>query len=270
MHSGRCAKHLCHGIDPADFHGFCSNTATPPLPTVHLVNNYPSQGWEPGGQDRPSDISFFIWRDGNTNTDLTVYYTVGGTASNGVDYQTIPESVTFPAGSLYGIGVSIHPLEDAEVEGTETVTLTLRPDPHYQVGSPNTGTVFIRDNDYDIPATVSVSASGAASESGPGEGWTNFRFDRSPYSGTSAPLTVYFTLGGTAINGVDYEQLSNSVTFPFGVYTTYLRVQPIDDTEVEGDETVVLTISTNSAYTIGSPSGATVTIADNDSLLWTR
>ena len=64
---------------------------------------------------------------------------------------------------------------------------------------------------------MSVSASGAASEGGPGEGWTNFRFDRSPYSGTSAPLTVYFALGGTAINGVDYEQLSNSVTFPFGV-----------------------------------------------------
>jgi len=111
---------------------------------------------------------------------------------------------------------------------------------------------------------VSVSASGAASEGGPGEGWTNFRFDRSPYSGTSAPLTVYFALGGTAINGVDYEQLSNSVTFPFGVYTTYLRVQPIDDTEVEGDETVVLTISTNSAYTIGTSGSATVTIADND------
>jgi hypothetical protein len=33
---------------------------------------------------------------------------------------------------------------------------------------------------------------------------------------------------------------------------------------VEGDETVTATVSANAAYTVGNPSGATVTIADND------
>jgi len=39
---------------------------------------------------------------------------------------------------------------------------------------------------------------------------------------------------------------------------------PVDDTTVEGNETAVLTLAANSTYTIGSPSSATVTIADND------
>jgi hypothetical protein len=41
-------------------------------------------------------------------------------------------------------------------------------------------------------------------------------------------------------------------------------VSPIDNTIAEGNETVVLTISSNAAYTAGSPSSATVTIGDND------
>jgi hypothetical protein len=42
-------------------------------------------------------------------------------------------------------------------------------------------------------------------------------------------------------------------------------VTPIDDTLVEGSQTVTLTLSANAAYTAGSPASATVSIADNDS-----
>ncbi|PYK97908.1 MAG: hypothetical protein DME19_14490, partial [Verrucomicrobia bacterium] len=57
----------------------------------------------------------------------------------------------------------------------------------------------------------------------------------------------------------------DSVSIPAGAVSADVVVQPIDDTEVEGSETVVLTLSTNAAYTIGQGgSSATVTIADND------
>src|SRR5437667_8936005 len=36
------------------------------------------------------------------------------------------------------------------------------------------------------------------------------------------------------------------------------------DLEIEGDESVTLTISESAAYNVGSPSNATLTIADND------
>ena len=45
---------------------------------------------------------------------------------------------------------------------------------------------------------------------------------------------------------------------------TRITLTPIDDATVETNETVILTLSANAAYTVGSPSSATITIADND------
>src|SRR3989440_204189 len=82
---------------------------------------------------------------------------------------------------------------------------------------------------------------------------------------TNSDLTVFFTLGGNATSGSDYQPIGDSVTIPPGAVSADIVVQPIDDTEVEGSETVVLTLSTNAAYTIDQGgSSATVTIADND------
>jgi hypothetical protein len=93
-------------------------------------------------------------------------------------------------------------------------------------------------------------------------------------SGNPAPpLHVYYDIGGTAVNGVDYQALSNWVDIPSGVlcsdiiiYPTNMMANPVSLTK-----TVVLTL-TNSPlltpgaadipinYVIGSPSSATVDI----------
>jgi hypothetical protein len=78
----------------------------------------------------------------------TVHYTVGGTATNGVDYTTIPNSVTFPAGEDT-VFVNIHPILDLVPEGPETVILTVQ-----QItcdGSVNSDTLTILDY---IPMTI--------------------------------------------------------------------------------------------------------------------
>lgn len=46
--------------------------------------------------------------------------------------------------------------------------------------------------------------------------------------------------------------------------TVGLPVSVTDDTVFEGTETVIVTLSSNANYSIGSPSSATVTIADNE------
>src|ERR1043165_1665852 len=43
---------------------------------------------------------FTVRRAGSTNYSLSVFYHIGGTASNGGDYATIPSGVQIPAGSL--------------------------------------------------------------------------------------------------------------------------------------------------------------------------
>lgn len=81
---------------------------------------------------------------------------------------------------------------------------------------------------------------------------------------TSSPLTVKYKLSGTAINGTDYTNVT-SVIIPPGQSSVGVFIKPIDDSLKEGDETVILTISSDpSNYQVTYLKQATVTIKDND------
>ena len=103
-----------------------------------------------------------------------------------------------------------------------------------------------------------------ASESGPTPG--TFTITRTT---TGSPLTVNFTLTGTAINGVDYTNalgaaIPTSITFAAGDSTANIDIIPVDDNLAEFAETVVLSLTAGAGYAVGAPSSATVTIADNE------
>lgn len=117
----------------------------------------------------------------------------------------------------------------------------------------------------DFRPTVTIVASDAdAAEAGANTG--TFTVTRAGAGGSiGASLTVYYTIGGTASNGSDYTYVNTYVNIPAGQASTTITVTPTNDTAVEGDETVVLTLSTNNAaYTIGTPSAATVTITSDE------
>jgi len=109
--------------------------------------------------------------------------------------------------------------------------------------------------------SINISASKAnASEAGLVAG--EFTFTRT--GETSNPIAIQYALSGIAANGADYQNIANQVTIPSGAGSVTLAIKPIDDTLQESSEVVILTISSNSQYTIGSQNSATVTIADND------
>jgi hypothetical protein len=91
-----------------------------------------------------------------------VNYTVGGTATNGVDYQPLPGSVTVLAGQPSAT-ITVTPIDDSLGEGSETVTLTLAANASYSIGTPSSATVTIVDNDGPSisanPATVARGSS---------------------------------------------------------------------------------------------------------------
>src|SRR5688572_26322531 len=89
--------------------------------------------------------TWVISRSGSTAASLAVQYTVGGSATNGVDYQTLSGTLTIPAGNSSASLVVI-PKDDAAVEGTETVSVTLEATSAYTLGSPATATAPILDN----------------------------------------------------------------------------------------------------------------------------
>ena len=77
-----------------------------------------------------------------------------------------------------------------------------------------------------------------------------------------------FTRGGTATASSDYSNFNLFVTIGATQTTATITVTPVDDALVEGDETVVLTVTDGLLYDLG-PAGtetATVTIADTPEL----
>jgi putative intracellular protease/amidase len=81
---------------------------------------------------------------------------------------------------------------------------------------------------------------------------------------TAAALVVNYTVAGTATNGTDYTQLAGSVLVSPGQSSATIVVQPVDDTVIDANETVAITLGSNPSYTVGSSGSATITIADND------
>ena len=79
----------------------------------------------------------------------------------------------------------------------------------------------------------------------------------------ASPLTVNLSRSGTATNGSDYTSIATTVVVPTSGSVT-IPVTVTDDQLVESSETVMLTVTSGTGYTVGSPSAATVTISDND------
>lgn len=79
------------------------------------------------------------------------------------------------------------------------------------------------------------------------------------------PVIVNYTItGGTAINGIDYVTPTGSITIPAGTTTSSITISTIGDAVSEGDETVVITLTSASNTVTLVSTTATGTIADDE------
>ncbi|MGL5083095.1 MAG: Ig-like domain-containing protein [Microcoleaceae cyanobacterium] len=96
--------------------------------------------------------TFTISRTGETTNALTVNYAVGGVATNGTDYTpTLSNTVSIPAGES-AVAITVTPVDDNDVEPTETAILTLTDTADYNLGTAS-ATVNIADNDTIVTLT---------------------------------------------------------------------------------------------------------------------
>ncbi|MGB3193274.1 MAG: S8 family serine peptidase [Limnoraphis sp.] len=238
-------------------------------PTVSIESTVPDAA--EGGQSG----EFTVTRTGNTKNPLTINYEFGQaihwsqpSATNGEDFEFLSGTVTIPAGSS-SAKIPIIPIDDEEVEWTETVTLNLTTSDGYEVSSDSSATVKIFDNEK---SRVQVFAEWGAATPGP---WhrTNYTSE----SGNTGSflfrrlgdireeLTVDYSMAGTATNGVDYKYLPGFITIAAGSYDASTMFIPIDDGEEEEEETTVLTVNPSSTYDILPEWGLRETvILDND------
>ena len=222
---------------------------------------------------------FTISRTGPNTNPLDVMYEITGSATPGVDFQSInPTTATIPAG-LDSVTIDIVPVQDNLVEGPwgggEEVILTLLSDPAYSIEPfQNIAEVYIQDDDFanDEVLLVTEDGSGAImddpvllSEPGApvGDSQESFWFNRYNWfdPDTDDTLEVFFSVTGTAVWGQDFQLLkkgkplavgTDSFMFPprpqHAPWSDTFKVKVLDDNESEGLETVVINIKAGTNY----------------------
>ena len=199
-------------------------------------------------------FDYALTGSGTFNTDYSVTLSAGATPTPLV---AATGTITVPS-SVSSVVVTITPIDDAALEGTETVILTLsNPSAGNTITAPS---ATINMTDDETPNSVSV-----ASGLNGGEPSTNGTFTLS----LSAPapvggVTVTYSFTGTAVLNTDYtDALSGSITIPQGQSTATIPVAAINDQLQESDETIIVTLNTASAsYIIGTAS-ATINLTDD-------
>ncbi|NES93010.1 MAG: hypothetical protein F6K13_29445 [Okeania sp. SIO2B9] len=110
-----------------------------PVVAVNTINPNITEGGVPG--------QFIFSINSPQNNNIAINYTIGGTATNGIDYQAITlPFVTIPAGTNSAV-ININSIADGIPEPVETVNLNLQPSGNnsYIVGGVNAATININD-----------------------------------------------------------------------------------------------------------------------------
>ncbi|SFE16272.1 gliding motility-associated C-terminal domain-containing protein [Chitinophaga sp. CF118] len=212
-----------------------------------------------------------------TSVPINITYTITGTALNGTDYRSVSGTVRIEAGNN-GAEIPVTVIDDNLIEGDETVTVAITgissPPLPFVIGTRNTAGIIIDDDDdtdmsvgpedNDGDASNGINGMGAAEPDKNG----GFKVRVAPGKLTSVPITISYTLSGTATSGEDYETPPAEVTIAAGEGDVAIPVKVIDDKLVEGDENVILTITgVNGSplpFMVGTNNTASVNVVDND------
>lgn len=156
----------------------------------------------------------------------------------------------------YGTGIHVFPLTgDGNIVPTRTIVGT------------NTLMMSVMGLTLDSTGSVTLPAISIMATAHGAEPATNGSYTvTSSVAAGVGGLTVNYTVDGasTAAAGADYATLSGSVVILEGETTATISVAVIDDSEVEAVETVIVNLTGDTAYALGSPSVATVDIISED------
>ena len=157
--------------------------------------------------------------------------------------------------------------DDTDEDLTSRVTFDAVAGVEYQIavdGFDNAeGAIELHVNSTRPVVSVVASAATAAER-----GFVEGSFTLTRIGSPESPLSVKYSITGTATNGLDFAQLSGVAQFPAGAASVALPVRPLPDTLAEGPETVVLTLVGDAGYNVATARTDTVTIDDQPIDAW--
>ncbi len=235
-------------------------------PTVHTVtirdNNTPTINFSVASlsvDKSAGTAKVQVLMSTKSSQTVSVPFTIGGTAASPAQYTLNPaNTVTFSPGAT-SADITFSIVNNPIPQGSLTVKLTLgTPTLGAKLGSPSVFTLTITET-YTAPS-VSFSYSSASVNEGQS---TTLNVNLTGYA--NAPVTVPFSLSGTAINNTHYTvSPAGSITIPFGQLSASITISTIIDPVYSGPRTIILTMGAPSGggVTKGSPNVSTVTIVD--------
>ena len=194
-------------------------------------------------------IGFAATRMGDLSVPLTVT-TLFGTSPDALDIES---SVTIDVGQSTGrVGDRL-----AQDNAADTVYwLGLRASADYRPGEPSLASVTALD--HDAPPNVSIADAAAVAEGG------TLAFPVTLSRPFRGPLTVAYTLGGTAAAADYSDTAGGTVTFAKGEMRQTIRLATTADDADETQEAITVTLAAGDNYHLGTPVEATGRILDDD------
>ena len=186
-------------------------------------------------------------------SDITLSYTVGGTATPGSDYTALSGTVAVSGGAATAI-IPVTLLADNIPEDLETVVLTLAPGTGYELASPDTHTLTI-----GIVPMVTFPLSVRITSESVGTYQVPVHLSPAPPSG----ITVSYTVYGTATSGEDYQPLSGTLSVPARSSKVSIPIAIIDDSVEDSGEWVTLRLTDGPGYTVGSENASLYLVITN-------
>lgn len=222
------------------------------------------------GDSGPTAFVFTVNRTGNLTSTSTVDYTVAGSGTSLTDGSDFVGGVS-PSGTIpfaaneASTSVTINVNGDTDFEPDETFTIVLsNPSGGSTIGTATAiGTITNDDS-----ASVSIANVNNGSENS-GGAVTNGVLTISQTVATTSNTVITYNVTGTATSGVDFTDFGNTATIIAGQFSTNVTVPVLEDAIVEGNETVIVTltgITSGDAVLDTTPANrtATNTIIDDD------
>jgi len=246
-------------LDPMDNAGLGEN----PFTTVHVIDNdvVPTVSFattSTSSNENGGMISLVLALNTVSNLPVTVPFSIGGTATNFVDYVIDASPAVIPAGSLT-TSIMVLPIPDPVAEPNETIRVTLIGATNGSLGLKRVHEVTLH-NESELPAVFFSEASQTISES---SGSASFSLRLAAVSALTVDVTLSFS--GTAQSPDDYAQPPALVSFPPGIQEILFSIPITDDSIDEDDEVIELNLLGASGATVGTPQQHVITLLDDDS-----
>jgi hypothetical protein len=179
-----------------------------------------------------------LTRSGNTTRAVTVRLAsrrAHDPVVADIHYVPIPKSVTFEAGQMTR-EIEVQPIDDTLVNGQRMLTFLIVPNPAYRLAS-KSAAVQMKFHDDDCPQ-VSISAVEVDTQNANGER----SFKVTAFPPPKRDTEIAYSIGGTAVAGIDYEMVPGTVAIAAGQSSALITITPFRQSKDSTAKTVVATL----------------------------